>query len=484
MRFLPKATLVLFLPAFISGCVGVGENFETDLGFSLVAGQTAQRLGKETVWVQDRQQAAGAKNRVDQLLKAKYVGVDAAIQVAILNNKGLQAAYADIGMSVADLWQEGMAVNPTLSASLTRIGVGPSIEGVIAANIIRLMTRERRLDVAEVKVMQAQLRAVDATLSLAAETRAAWIEAVGAWEEVGALTKAKIAADAAAELGDELAASGALPKVEQIREQAFYAEITGQKAKSRLAAQLAKEKLYRVMGVWGKNLDFEVPNALPPLPGTLKNYRTVEAEALKNRVDLQVARLELESLARSYGLTQATRYASDLEIAGGLEVEREVEEEEDGSESASNTLSGIAEVSLEIPIFDSGQARLRKAEFAYLKAANQVAAKAVDIRSQARAAYKAYKGRSEIARFYRGRVVPLRTSVEKESLLTYNGMITSTFDLLADTRAKIGAILASIEAKRDFHLADAALAAAVYGGSDDLPASGGDEVADAGGGDD
>ena len=164
--------------------------------------------------------------------------------------------------------------------------------------------------------------------------------------------------------------------------------------------------------------------------------------------------------------------------------EKEVEEQEDGTEETNNVVSGVIEVGLEIPIFDSGQARLRKAEFQYLKAANQLAAKAVDIRSQARAAYKAYRGRSEIARHYRSRVVPLRTTVEKEALLTYNGMITSTFDLLADTRAKLDAILLSLNAKREFHLADAALTAAVYGGGEDAPEAAGDaEMASASGDD-
>jgi outer membrane protein TolC len=175
---------------------------------------------------------------------------------------------------------------------------------------------------------------------------------------------------------------------------------------------------------------------------------------------------------------------SDLELAAGVEVEREVEERDDGSEAASNVVSASVEVGLEIPIFDSGQARLRKAEFQYLKAANQLAAKAVDIRSQARAAYKAYRGRSEIARHYRSRVVPLRTTIEKEALLTYNGMITSTFDLLADTRAKLDAILLSLNAKREFHLADTALTAAVYGGGEDASeAAGGAEMASASGDD-
>jgi len=475
MRVFRKAAMAA-IPLFVSGCVAITEDFDPKLGFAIVQNQTAATLGKETAWVQNQAEAAAVNKRVSQLLANKTVGVETAVQVALLNNKSLQAAYADIGMSVADLWQESMPVNPNLSVSYAGIGALRTVEGLIAANVIRLMTRERRLDVSEVRVLQARLRAVESTLALAAQTRAAWIEAVGAWETVAYMNRAKVAADAAAELATELGKTGAFPKIDQAREQVFYAELTGQTAEARLAAQLAKERLIRLMGVWGANLSFEVPNALPSLPRSIQTRNAIEAEALRDRVDLQVARLELDALARSYGLTKATRYVSDLELAAGLELEEEVEEGEDGAKKSTNQLSGILEVGLEIPIFDSGQARFRKAEFAYLRAANVLAAKAVDIRSEARSAYKAYRSRYDIARHYRSNVIPLRTTIEKEAILTYNGMISNTFDLLADTRAKLSSIILSVNAKRAFYLADAGLASAVYGGGE-IESGGGVEMA-------
>lgn len=466
----------------LSGCVGLNEGFDTKLGFAIVGQKTAETIGKDTVWVQNRQEAAAVKSRVGKLLATKYVGADTAVQIALINNKSLQAAYSEIGISVADLWQESLPTNPTVSVSYMGIGGLRTIESLIAANVVRLLTRERRLDVSEIRVLQARLRAVGETLALATQTRVAWIEAVAAWETVGNLSRAKIAADAAAEFGAELGRTGAFPKIEQAREQAFYAELTAETSEARLEAQLAKEKLVRLMGIWGDDLDFEVPNALPRLPSRVGVKSAIEAEALHNRSDLQVARLELDALARSYGLTRATRYVSDIELAAGPEIEEEVEETEDGGEERTNKLTGIIEASLEIPIFDSGQAQLRKAEFSYLKAANVLAAKSVDIRSEARSAYKAYRSRYDIARHYSSSVVPLRTTVEKEALLTYNGMITSTFDLLADTRAKLNAILLSLNAKRSFYLADAGLTAAIYGGGE-VDSGGGAEMAEAGGDD-
>jgi outer membrane protein TolC len=99
-----------------------------------------------------------------------------------------------------------------------------------------------------------------------------------------------------------------------------------------------------------------------------------------------------------------------------------------------------------------------------MRAANLLAEKAVNVRSEARSAYQAYRSNYDIARHYRNSVVPLRTKVEEESLLTYNGMISNTFELLTDTRDKINSILLSVNAKRDFWLAEANLAPAIHGG--------------------
>jgi len=108
---------------------------------------------------------------------------------------------------------------------------------------------------------------------------------------------------------------------------------------------------------------------------------------------------------------------------------------------------------------------MRKGELAYMRAANQLAEKAVNVRSEARSAYLAYRSNYDIARHYRNSVLPLRKSIEDQSLLTYNGMITSTFELISDAREKIDATMLAVNAKRDFWIAEANLAPVIYGGS-------------------
>jgi outer membrane protein TolC len=451
----------LLATLLLAGCATNAEFSARDAGFSGVKGKTAV-LAKETVWVQNSEQAERTSARVGTLLSAgKTLDAERAVQIALLNNKGLQAAYADLGDASADVWQTTMFQNPTVSIGLTGIGTPGleayrAIEGTLATNLLALATHGRNVDLAKVRFEQAEMNAAMKTLELAANTRRAWVNAVAATEAVSQLEQAQQAADAASELARKLGESGAMAKGGQAREHAFYAEIAGQTAQARLAARLAKEELTRLMGLWGGDTAYKLPGRLPPLPKKLIDSDVIETQALDQRLDLKVARLELKATAKSYGLTEATRFVTDLEIVSGFEAERE----KDGKTKTTAT----KELDFAIPIFDSGKARMRKSELAYMRAANLLAEKSVNVRSEARSAYEAYRSTYDIARHYRTSVVPLRTKIEEQSLLTYNGMISNTFELLTDTRDKINAVQLSINAKRDFWLAAANLTSAVYGG--------------------
>ena len=478
-----KLAATLCLPFLLGGCVTAAQYASRDAGFTNVSARTSEATGKQAVWVQNRAEAQATQARVKSLMAAgKSLDVETAVQIALLNNKGLQAAYADLGESAATAWQSTMLVNPRVGIGLTGIGTPglrayQAIEGVVVTNILALATLKKNVEIADTGFRKAQLGAALKTLQLAADTRRAWITAVAAWENVGQLAQAQTAADAASELAVKLGEAGSLNKEGQAREQVFYAELTGQIARARLEARLAKEELTRLMGLWGADIEYTIPNRLPPLPKALTKRDMIEAEALQRRVDLQMAKLDLEATARSFKLTEATRYVTDLEIRSGFETERELEDGEIHKQTTGN-----AELEFVIPIFDSGQARMRESELAYMRAANLLAEKAVNVRSQARSAYQAYRSNYDIARHYRNSVVPLRTKIEEQSLLTYNGMITNTFELLADSREKVNSSLLAINAKRDFWLAEASLAPAIYGGGTGAAAGAETEVAAAGGG--
>lgn len=399
-----------------------------------------------------------------RMVHRKTISADTAVQVALLNNKGLQASYANVGLSAAEAWQQSTPENPVISLGILGIGAPElgayrAIEGLIRANILDATTRKQRRAIADANFRQAQLEAVNDTLALANQTRQAWVNAVSAFETVSYLKRAKATSDAGSELARRLGETGALNRAGQAREQAFNAELAGQLARARLDATMAKEELTRLMGLWGTEVNYFVPDALPALPRSIGRVTGVEAKALRNRVDLRVAKLGLEAQAKAFGLTDQTRIVSDLEIVGGFELEREAEDGETESETTPQV-----EIEFAIPIYDTGKARMRKAELMYLQSANVLAEKAVDVRSEARGAEAAYHASYKIARHYRDVLVPLRTTVEEEGLLSYNGMITNTFELLTDVRQKLAASLEAANAKRDFYIAQANVTAAIYGG--------------------
>jgi outer membrane protein TolC len=459
--------LAFGFPLLLGACATAvpGIYTEQKAGFANVAGQVTPAIGKRTVFAQTQTENEALRREVHGMVHRKTLSADTAVQVALLNNKGLQASYANVGLSAAEAWQQSTPENPVVSIGLLGIGAPElgayrAIEGLIRANILDATTRSQRMAIADASFRQAQLSAVNDTLTLANQTRQAWINAVAAFEAVSYLTRAKATSDAGSELARKLGETGALNKAGQAREQAFNAELAGQLARARLNAARAKEDLTRLMGLWGTDVDYYVPDALPALPRSVGRVTDIEARALGNRVDLRVAKLGLEAQAKAFGLTDQTRIVSDLEIVGGAELEREVSE--DGG--IEKNVTPQVELEFAIPIYDTGKARMRKAELMYLQAANVLAERAVTVRSEARGAETAYHSSYKIARHYRDVLVPLRTTVEEEGLLSYNGMITNTFELLTDVREKLSAELEAANAKREFYMAQADLTAAIYGG--------------------
>ena len=118
------------------------------------------------------------------------------------------------------------------------------------------------------------------------------------------MAQVKESAEASAELARRMAEVGNFPKLTQAREQAFYAEATAQLARAQHNATAARERLARLMGLWGEELAFQLPERLPDLPKAPREGGDLEAQAIAQRLDVQGARSEAEALAQSLGLTK------------------------------------------------------------------------------------------------------------------------------------------------------------------------------------
>ena len=428
----------------LSGCA----TFSEDGGFGAVESAVRERSGQQARWIRSADEAASVRTRVGELLAAP-LSVDAAAQIALLSNPGLQADYAEIGIAEADLVRASRWSGPKLSFARLRRGDEVEFERSVFLDVLGLVTIPLATRAEGKRFEAAKTRAASRALAVAHEARLAWVGAVTAEQSVRYLGQVRDAADAGAELARRMAAVGNWSKLSQAREQVFYADATAQLARAQQARVAARERLVRALGLWGEDTAFALPERLPDLPQQPREAGAVEAQAIAQRLDVQAARRDAESLAESLGLARSTRFLDLVELGY-----------HHSGETGGAHQRGW-EIELRVPLFDFGEARTVRAEHQYTQAVNRARETAIRARSEVREAYHAYRTAFDLARHYRDEIVPLRKAISEEVLLRYNGMLASVFELLAESRESIAAVNGYILALQDFWIAESALQVAM-----------------------
>jgi outer membrane protein TolC len=451
------ATLLVGVAASTGGCA----KFSPDGSMPTVQAAAGAELGKNIGKIRDERDAAIVAARV-RALRARPLTASSAVQIALVNNRGLQAAFNELGISEAQMVEASLPPSPILGFQRT-VGSGFEIERMIVQNVLALLTLPRRREIAEARFAQAQARAVEMTLRTAMDAARTYYRAVAANETVRLVQESRKSAETVSDLAKQLGETGAMSKLDQAREHVFYAELSAQLAAARLRQRSERERLTRALGLWGGDLSFKLPDKLPALPGRPRTMASVERDAVGRRVDLVIARMEIDILALQLGLTRRTRFINLLEAAGVRTNEKDVKVD-NGTAEIERLKRGGFEVELQIPIYDFGEARVRLAEETYMQAVNRLLARAVNVRSEAREAYQSYRGTYDIARQYEREVLPLRQIISDETMLNYNAMMKDLFVLLAEARARITTNMQAVEARRDFWVASVDLQAAILGG--------------------
>jgi outer membrane protein TolC len=440
-RMRGRASVILGL-GLLAGCASLSG----DGGLGEVAHLAQERIGQPVFL------ARGPDEADLKVLLAAPLSADSAVQIALLNNKGLKASLAELGISQAELVQAGHLRNPGLGFGRVRGANESEIDRSITFDIAGLLTMPARTRIQRERFEQAKLQAAAQAVQVAADTRRAYFSAVAAAQAAAFADQVRQSAEAAAELAGRMRAAGNWSKLDQARETAFYQDAVTQQARAHLQAIATREQLVRLLGLWGAQLSFSLPDRLPALPAQPYAISDAESKALSRRLDVLAARRDAQATADALGLTRATRFINVFD-AGYANKSTSGAPRENGYE-----------VSLELPLFDWGGARTARAEAVYMQAVHRTADTAVRARSEVREAYAAYRTAYDIARHYRDEVVPLRKQISNEVMLRYNGMLASTFELLADSREQLVSVNASIDAQRAFWIADTTLQFAINAG--------------------
>jgi outer membrane protein TolC len=442
----PAALAVVVAAALLAGCASVSA----DRGFGAVSALAADRLGKDVRVLRTGDDARALAGLIDAKLRAP-LQADDAVQVALLNNRALQSTYWNVGIAEADLVQAGRLQNPSLSFQRTHQSGQLEIERSLTMSLVGLLTAPLAQRIEASRFEQTRLMVAHQMLQHAAETRRAYYEAVAAAQGVAYARQVSAAAQASAELTGRMAQAGNASRLDLAREQLFHAESAIGQARAGKHAVAAREKLTRLMGLWGTGAGYTLPERLPDLPAEAAELADIERIAVRDRLDIQAAKLEAARTASSLGLTRTTRLVNVFDVAYVRKNSFSVQ-----------PAPGYA-ISLELPLFDWGTARVARSEALYMQAVNKVAQVATEARSEARESYLDYRTSYDLAKHYRDQVIPLRKKISDETLLRYNGMLISAFDLLADAREQAGAVNSYIDALKEYWIAQTNLEAALGG---------------------
>ena len=442
VRARPVAATAVTL--MLAGCT----SFSPDGGFNSVGELTKERTGQTPTLQRTEADGHGAANRVAELLKEPLTA-DAAVELAYLNNRGLQASFSELGIAEADLVQAGRLRNPSFGFGRLSGDGRVEIDRSVMFDVLGLLTMPAAKQVEQRRFEAAQYQAAADAVGLAADVRRGYYNAVAAQELVKYFQQVKVASDASSELAKRMLQAGNFNKLSQMREQAFDADATAQLARARHQAIVERERLVRLLGLSGARLAFKLPERLPDLPKEPVEPKDAEQTAMARRLDVLLAKRAAEATARSLGLAKTTRVINVFE-AGYQNKSQTGEARQNGYE-----------IRLELPIFDFGSARVARAEATYMQSVHRAAQVGINAQSEVRESYSAYRTAYDLARHYRDDVVPLRKRISDENLLRYNGMLASVFDLLADSREQITSVTAAVESLRDFWLAQTDLQTAM-----------------------
>lgn len=442
-----RRTVLVALATTLTGCA----TFSPDGGMNDVRQLAEDRIGPPARAVAMTADPGAVRAAVDALL-AKPLTMDTSVEIALLNNPGLQARLAGLGVAEADLVQAGRLRNPVFAYSNKRNADVTQIDRTLLVNVAQLIFMPLQIEFEQRRFAQAKVAAAEDIVATAAATRQAFVRAVAAQEMLKYYAQVKESAAVSSDLARKMVQAGNWSALAQMREQAFYADAAAQYARARQAMVAEREQLVRLLGL-SESAQLTLPTRLPELPATPLEPSDAERTAMERRLDVRMARLDTEAVASSLGLTKATRFINVLEVGYTNE-----------SETGDSRKNGY-EIELQLPLFDWGDARVARAEIQYRQALARASAIALKARSEVRESYAAYRTAYDLAKQYRDEIVPLRRRIADEQVLRYNGMQIGVFELLADAREQVNTVNAAIEAARDYWLAETSLQLALAGKS-------------------
>ncbi len=444
----PKAfALIAVLGA---GCARVSP----ERGHDQVSALVEQRTGHKTHWEKGPPDDAQIAEWVRGLTSAGLTRARA-VEIALVNNPDLQVTYEELGVSQADMVQAGLLKNPTFGAELgfrINSGANDELRLSLVQDFLDLFVLPLRKEIARDQFEANTLRVAHRALETAADAEKGFVAAQSSAELVAFRRTVVEAGAAAAELSQRQFEAGNTSELQRQTQRAIYEQSRLDLAREEVELLEARERVNRLLGLWGETTAWQLAESLPALPESEPNLEHLESLAMRQRFDVAVARRQAALLSKAVDLARTSRLFGRIDV--GVDMHRD----------PNGPLLLGPNLVIELPIFDQRQAVIARLEAQRRQQEHKLSGVAIDARSEVRlAALRLSAGRQTVLH-YRDVLLPLRKAVADQSLLHYNGMFISLYELVAVKQGEVEARRGYIEALRDYWSARAELARAVGGG--------------------
>ena len=411
-------------------------------------------LGKLELTRSTQQQSAQAKLSAELL--AQPLEMNAAVQLALANSPAVQTLLAQSWADMAQADRGGRIANPLFTFERTTLGSEVELNRLLSFGLLDLLTLPQKRAISRAQIAQARVQLTTNVVDMVTQVRQAWVRAVAAQQSLEYAHQVNNSAEASAELARRMQQVGNFNKLQRLRQQVFYADSAARLASSQHGATAAREELTRLLGLTDMQAaELKLPEHLPELPKEPRPAQSVNSRASEQRLDVQLARQQLDAAGKAQGLNLLTSLV-DVEL--GLRRDTVF----DNAAGTQSSRKGY-ELGIRLPIFDWGVASRDAMNAQSLAAASRYESTVRSASSQLRESYSAYRTTYDLARHYRDEIVPLRKTMADENVLRYSGMLIGVFELLADNREQINSVIAAIDSFQQFWLADAALSASMTG---------------------
>ena len=406
--------------------------------------QLSERAGVNATWPLTPEDRATADARVRELVAADLT-VESAVQIALLNNRSLRATFEELGLSQAGLAAATRLPNPSFEASVRwppHPPRGPNVEFGLSAPLLEALLLPARKNIAQKQLLQTQYRVSHEVLALVAEVRRAAYEVLAQQDLRVRLAVVAEINGASADFGRRQFDAGNISKLDAAQLEASAQQTQVELARADAATGSARERLNRLLGLNSAQANWKMAGSLPDLPSGDALPENLELIAQEQRLDLAALLTQSQLAQQAVNLKSRTRLLPG-EVTLGVDTERD---------TGGQRVTG-PRLAVQLPLFDQGQTELARLSAELRQVQDREEALSAEIGSEVRAARANLVASRRAAEFYRQTLLPQRRAILRESLLHYNAMQKSVYELLTAKEQQQLTERDSVEALRDYWLA-------------------------------